>query len=367
LALEHNIIGTLDTSYLKLLQDNPPTAPYVSRGNRKDIIDIAEPHLHIDKELLSLVSIVADEGESQFMSITGGAGMGKTHLYWALKSLGNRQSSMPYRCIYTPPPSSSSRIGIQVYTPLIQEMGASYFVLCVKYAFAKAGLRDIASMYLNYPEYISRLRTAFPEISLDPLSVLARFGTDSKLRPLAMRWLLGHYLHAEDREKLGVDKCLDDERTALDTICLLLESSAVPVVFYLDEMETPFRTLDENGQEKFLSFIHSLVKESQNTVVICACLDQIWSKIESTIFPSESDISVSSVKLTPFTADHLREYIERFMSAYWMNQGVDIPHNELIPFSNADVIDMFRVSNGNPRKAIRLVHQVLEMKLSRVR
>ncbi|TFG11454.1 hypothetical protein EU537_12385 [Candidatus Thorarchaeota archaeon] len=351
--------------YLRLLHENPPVSPYVSRGTKQDLIDIAEPHVHVDKELLRLASLVIDRGESRFLPIVGGTGMGKTHLYWAIKSLGKRHTSTPYRCVYVPPPSSPSRIGIQVYTPFVEEMGSSHFVFCVKHAFAKAGLRGIKSLHLNYAEHLTRLKNAFPRYSGDLLAVVARYGTDSKLRPIALRWLLGHHLHAKEREKLQVDKCLDDDRTALDTLCLLIESSPVPIVFYFDEMESPFRTLDENGQEQFLSFIRLLSKKSQNAIIICACLDEIWKSIESTIIPSEDNISVEPVELIPFTVDHLREYVGSFMSAYWMNQGVDIPEDEIYPFSDNDIKTIFQISNGNPRNIIRIVHEVLEFKLIR--
>ncbi len=364
--MDSNVTKTLELSYLRHLHDNPPIAPYVSRGSKRDRIDIAEPHLHIDKELLRLISWVIDKGSSRILPIIGASGMGKTHLYWALKSLGKRHPSISYRCVYIPPPSSSSRIGIQVHTPLVEEMGASHFVSCVKYAFAKAGLRGMATMHLNYSEYLSRLKNAFPELSYDLLSVLARYGTDCKLRPKALRWLLGHYLHPKDRGKLQVDKCLDDDGTALDALCLLSESSEIPIVFYFDEMESPFRTLSETEQEKFLSFISLLTKKSKNAVIICACLDEIWTSIESTLIPPNDSISVTPLELVPFTADHLREYTQRLMSVYWINQGVDTPQDEMYPFSNDDIVNIYRISGGNPRKAIRLLYKVLELKSARI-
>ncbi|MFW9846153.1 MAG: hypothetical protein ACFFD6_05370, partial [Candidatus Thorarchaeota archaeon] len=74
-----------ESMYLEIMRENPPLKSYVSRGDTRDSIDIQGPHEDADRAIFRAIRFTMQDGLPRFQPILGGAGMGKTHLYWALK------------------------------------------------------------------------------------------------------------------------------------------------------------------------------------------------------------------------------------------------------------------------------------------
>ncbi len=342
--------------YLEILRDNPPMKRYVSRGDMPDQIDISGPHEDVDLAIFRILRFVMDDGTPRFQPILGEAGMGKTHLFWALKDQEKTFSKGKFLAVYVPAPPAPVRVPLHFHACLVDEAGEALFdsafdMLITKFGGVKGATADI----YDYTYALERLLVEYPGISADVVKVLLRYRLDPAQRDLARRWLFGDALSHHEIEQLGVRTILEEDDVTLATINLLLEGSEVPVVLFIDEMEGPYNTHGEEGERHFLEIIKRLYNESKNVMIVASCLTDIWERIYEVADPPTRSRMETPVSLREFSEKDVVEFITESMNKYWNEQNIDPPPDPLFPLSESDVKEAYTHSKGNPRDAIRFI------------
>lgn len=340
--------------YLEILRDNPPMRRYVSRGDMRDSVDIEGPHEDADKAIFRFLRFVMDDGTPRFIPILGTAGIGKTHLFWALKDREETFSKGKYRAIYVPSPPAPVRVPLHIHACIVDELGEELFENAVDMLIVKfGGLKGVTHEIYDYTYALERLLVDYPGISADVVKVLLRFRLDPAHRDLARRWLFGDALSDDEIEKLDVRTILEDDDVTLATLKLLLEGSEIPLILFIDEMEGPYNTHGEEGERHFLEVIKRLYNESKNVLFVASCLTEIWDRIYTIADPPTRSRMEKPVSLRHFTADDIQEFIEKTLENYWVEQNIDAPPNKLFPLEEKDIEEVFAESEGIPREAIR--------------
>jgi hypothetical protein len=340
--------------YLDILREDQPLKRFVSRGDMRDDIDIPNPHRDVDRAIFRVVRFTMKDSTPRFQPILGAAGIGKTHMYWVLKDQENYFAAGRFLAVYVPSPPSPARVPLHLHACIVDEAGERLFEQAVDMLITKfGGLKGVTHEVYDYTYALERILVDYPGISADVVKALLRYRLDPATRDLARRWLLGDALSDEEIGKLGVRTILEEDDVTMATIKLLAESSEVPILLFVDEMEGPYNTYGETGERHFLEVLKRMYNESKNIIIIASCLSDVWERIYNLVDGPTRSRMEAPVELSPFSREDVTAFVTETMARYWQLQNVESPLSPLFPFSESDIDDAFQHSGGNPREAIK--------------
>ena len=351
--------------YLEILRDDFPLKRYVSRGDTPDSIDIMGPHRDADSVIYRALRFTMKDGNPRFQPVLGAAGMGKTHLYWAIKDREKTLKDGEYRTIYVPSPPAPIRVPLHFHACIVDETGESLFEQAIDMLITKmGGLKGATHESYDYNYAVERLLSEYPGISADVVRVLLRYRLDPSHRDLARRWLFGDALSQEEIDELGVRTILEEDDVTMATLKLLADGSNVPLVLFIDEIEGPYNTHGIEGERHFLEVMKRLYNEAKNLVLVASCLTDVWDRIyEIADSPTKSRME-PVVHLRHFTKEDITAFIEKSMEKYWSEKNIDPPPDIIFPLTLEDIDEAFEESKGVPREAIRHLMPLFDARIT---
>jgi hypothetical protein len=351
--------------YLEILREDFPLKRYVSRGDTPDSIDIPGPHQDADSVVYRALRFTMKDGNPRFQPILGAAGMGKTHLYWAIKDREKSLKDGEYRAIYVPSPPAPIRVPLHFHACIVDETGESLFEQAIDMLITKmGGLKGATHESYDYNYAVERLLAEYPGISADVVRVLLRYRLDPAHRDLARRWLFGDALIQEEIDELGVRTILEEDDVTMATLKLLADGSNIPLVLFIDEMEGPYNTHGIEGERHFLEVMKRLYNEAKNLVLVASCLTDVWERIyEIADSPTKSRME-PVVNLRNFTREDITAFLEKSMVRYWSEKNIDPPLDIIFPLTSDDIDEAFQESKGVPREAIRYLMPRLDARIT---
>ncbi len=327
---------------MAIIQQNP-FSRYISRADMPDVIDLPRPRLEAEERIRRLVEMTRQTKIPKVLPILGEAGLGKTHFYWTLHS---RLSDV--LLVYVPPPTTPNSIMANFYFSIIRAHG-------------KFLLKNAAEQVVSRYGSIENALHSYAGSCANMIEALFVLQTDPSLSKYALRWLTGLEI---DQDSLKISKTImDDEGLALEGIKVLLQEAPVPIVFFVDELESLFISMGQEAELQFLESIKRLVNEVPNFVLVLSCITSLWDRIlelSSTAFQSRLE---PPVVLKRFTRQDLAQYAALILQKFWTSVNLEPEaQNPYWPLDNADIEASYAYSHGNPREAIKYLQNRLEEK-----
>jgi len=349
--------------YFDILRENPlPFQRYVSRGDMPDEVDICEPRKDVEEAILEAIELVRIDNTPRIVPVLGEAGMGKTHLYWALKE---KEKTHNFIAVYVPSPPNPLRTILHLYTCLMDVAGITLIENAANRLLETYGStekKSFLSVFGRRKKEFSVHQT-YSGVASDIVKVLLIYATNFALRNTAERWLLSETLDEEDLEKLGVRSILDDDETCFAALKILLDNADKVVLFYFDEMETPLRIWGEEAERQILETMKKLYNELKNCCFIITSLPETWEQLTRIMDASLSSRMELPAYLKPFSINDIKKFYVEHMKLYWEQFNLALPDDPHFPLKEEEFEKIYEVTKGNPRGVIKQLRRKLKEKL----
>lgn len=324
----------------EILLEQNPFNEYVSRSDRPDMIDIERPHIKADNAILTAVRMVKQGCSPRIIPILGEAGYGKTHVFWTL-----RRKLTDCLVVYVSPPPTPERVIPHFYFSLLREIGLELLQKLAEHVFSK---------YETFEEAV--MKHPGPETwIIQALHALTT--TNPSLRKQAKKWFAGI---ATGQAKVPEESLLDDDELALAALRVLLKYIDIPVVFFVDELETTYLAFGSDAQVRFLESIKRIYNECKNHIIILACITELYDRVLELVSPSVQGRMERPVLLRRFTREDIGAFVKRILGEFWKQHGIEVP-SPLFPLQRKDIDKVTKKSRGNPREVIRWLRDTIEL------
>ena len=322
-----------------LLEENPFTE-FVSRSDRPDMIDIEQPHTKVDNTILAAIRMIQRGNSPRIIPILGEAGYGKTHTFWAL-----RRKLNDCLFVYVSPPPAPERVLSHFYFCLLRVLGLELLQKLAEHVFSKYDTFEEALM--KHPGSETWIIQALHALTT----------TNPSLRKQAKKWFAGI---ATGQAQVPDESLLDDNELALAALRVLLKFIDIPVIFFVDELETTYLAFGPEVQVQFLENIKRIYNECRNHVIILACITELYDRILELASPSVQGRMERPVLLGRFTREDIDDFVRNVLGKFWKQHGLEVP-SPLFPLQAKDLDVVSKKSRGNPREVIRWLRDTIEL------
>ncbi len=352
-------------------REETPFDKFVSRGDLPDDFDIAGPHAEIDASVEQALTDIDETRVSKVVSVLGENGVGKSHLFWALRKKFYAQANF----IYVPAPVSKKSTLFDMYTRFVEGLGEDRVREILANIASNWGSRykiygifrttDVDSVIRRAIKLEAMGKTMNPYLE-DCIKAIIKFDLDPENRALAERWIFGEPMDFAELQVLGVERNMKEEETIFAMMKLLIESMEEALVLFLDELEKPFQTPDislEGGvadehPRNIFEIINKLINETTNVLAILSTNSNDWDRVKEHVPPQLLEKIGMNLTFRPFTFEEFRQLYLEILRKYWFDLEVGIIQDPFYPLNQKILEEIFQKGKANPRECLRILKKV---------
>lgn len=345
--------------YLDILKEGAtPFDRFVSRADMKDVVDVPEPRKLIDQTIMKLLNMIHKDHTTRFLPIYGAAGVGKTHLYWALKE---REDALKCYIVYIPSPPAPVRMLFHVYSCIMNELGDILLKkvgssLVNKYGGSHRSIDPLGVFkFRRSSQAIQSLaRKDFSGLQSEFVRTLITYHMKSLYWKLAERWLLGESLTEAELDKLGVSRVIEEDDISIAALKVVASHIDRTIIFYFDELEIPYNSFGSEAEKRLMSIQKRMYNEIPNTLIVVACLGEIWPRIIQITDSAMRSRMEMELELHPFNLEDTKRLFLHAMRIFWDENNIPTPADPYFPLNEGAFTVIFQKTKGNPRDSIKM-------------
>ncbi|MHA1520135.1 MAG: hypothetical protein ACTSRK_08120 [Promethearchaeota archaeon] len=352
--------------YLSILKKN--IHPFENSVSRSDIrshadrVDIVRPHQRLDHKFLRMKKTVQEARISKLQPILGEAGSGKTHYYWILK---DQEKSKPeskeydFRTIYVPSPPMPIRIPLHILTCVLDEQGIDIIGQTAKNLVSHFQKTPQDSMDTLKGRMIGYFGGIYSEI-IRVLLLYSWLDTPENVKKLCERWLFADALEESELAQLKVKNSIKNDQDAFGLLRIFDEFNGAPLVYFFDEMELLNRIHGSEAEIRLWEIIKKMFNESHNSLFFTTCLLTVWDRVQSSLDASIISRFEPEITLSAFSLEETARLNKKLMTQFWKSHFLKSPPNPFFPLNEHINKVIFQKSQGNPRKYLNLIGQIID-------
>ncbi len=356
------------TMYIDVLKEgSTPFDRFVSRADMKDLVDVPEPRKLIDNAIIKLLKMIANDHTTRFLPIVGAAGAGKTHLYWVLKE---HEEDLGFYTVYIPSPPAPVRMLFHIYSCLMDELGDVLLKkvgakLVKQYGGKNRSLDPFGLVkFKRSARELQRMaRKDFSGLQSEFVRALITYTMKALNWKLAERWLVGEALGEVNLNKLSLSRVIEEDDISIAALKVLTKYSDKSIIFYFDELEIPYRSFGPEAEIRLLSIQKRLYNEINNTLIIVACLKEIWPRVTELTDTAMRSRMEMELSLRPFTLQDTQNLYLRAMEKFWDENNIPSPSDPYFPLNEKVFELVFEKTRGNPRDTVKMIKVFIDQTL----
>ncbi|OLS12693.1 MAG: hypothetical protein RBG13Loki_3706 [Promethearchaeota archaeon CR_4] len=352
-------------------KEETPFDKFVSRGDLPEDFDIPGPHAEIDAVVEEALTDLYETRVSKIISVLGENGIGKSHLFWALRKKFYAQANF----VYVPAPITKKGTLFHIYTRFMDDLGEDRVRELLAKIASNWGSRykiygvfrttDVQSVIRRAIKLETTGKTVDRTLE-DCIKAIIIFDLDPENRGLAERWIFGEPMDFAELQILGVERNMKEEDTVFAMMKLLMEAMEESLVLFLDELEKPFQTpglsLEVEGIEKhprnILEVIYKLINETSNMLAILSTNSNDWERVREHIPPQLMEKVGPNLTFRPFTLEEFKTLFTDILSKYWRDREIGIIQDPWYPLDERIIEEIFQKGKSNPRECLRILKKL---------
>ena len=359
-----------------------PFVKFVATGEIKEDIGLVKSR----KNLLNSIQKIIDNNETIILPIIGKTGVGKTHLYWALKN------KLYYHNTIYISLENYKKFYYNIYSEFMEEMGPEVLrsitnKLCNEWGALerKFGFFHVSNMEKIRSNALEILKDNYEDkIALnDVINAISAHQLDSYKNAEAERWLLGELMDFKDLSHLNLLYDLSKRSYAYTILKIVIENFQLKSVLFIDDFEKIISLMKPKQESDMIfgpEWLYGDESESPDQIIAQKVLEKVLNlqKIEGLriIITLNSIQSLEKIKksieelnkdlipiineplfLSNFTEEDLFEYylknMEEFLISINYLDFLEYYPKSYFPLNKKLLNKIYNQADGNPREIIK--------------
>jgi len=369
---------------------NNPFKKFVCTSEIKEELNLVKSRDNFIKNIKSIVK----QNKNFILPIIGDVGVGRTHLYWALKN-----NLYYYNSFYISLESVYKKFFYNIYSEFIENLEIAPLKFVVNQLCENWGALERKYGFFHVVDIEKVKQTAFkqlltkyseidPETLIDAINGITTHQLDPYKKIEAERWLLGKLMDAKELSTLNLSHDLHKGKNAYILLRLLIENSKLGTILFIDDFEriikimkpqdeTPEEVFDPSwlygsemspndiASEKIFIKIIQLQKIDGLRIIITLksieALEQIKKKYQD-MDPELLSLIREPLFLKNFSEDDIFEFYKNTMSTFYnsieCNEFTLAFENPYFPLNKLTLKNIFEHTQGNPRAIIKILIKI---------
>ena len=216
-----------------------PFEKFVSTGEIKEDLGLVKSRFDLSESIVRIV----ENNKNFILPIIGKVGIGKTHLYWALKNrlyyfntIHLSLEKVYRKFFYNIYSEFIETIGLEPLRNIINQLCNDWGALERKYGFFHVA--NIEKVKNNaFEKLLNKFREGEKVALIDIITGIATHQLDPYKKIEAERWLLGELMNIKELSRLNLMYDLRKSKNAFIMLKLLIENSKLGTIFFIDDFE----------------------------------------------------------------------------------------------------------------------------------
>ena len=374
--------------FLNILKNGlNPFKKFVATGEIKEEIGMVKSR----KAFFETIREIIKENENFIQPIIGGVGVGKTHLFWALK-----RELLYNNSIYISLENVYRKFHYNLYTELIDTLTVEALrsitnKLCNEWGALekKFGFFHIADIEkirkkgyeMNEEKFLDRVAL------LDVVNAITAHQLDPYKRHEAENWLLGELMELRDLARLNLMHDLRGKNNAFTLLKFVIENAKLGTVLFIDDFEKIISMLNpqdetddifdpsyfygnenspnSSGPQKMFKNILQLQEIKGLKILITLKTVDALEEIKDLIKERNPNLLLTfkePVFIMDFTESDIFSFYKKNMEYFIRNiEYLDFLEefpDTFYPLNERTLKNIFEKGNGNPREIIKLLIRI---------
>jgi len=366
-----------------------PFKKFVSTGEIKEDLGLVTSRKSIIKRIITIIK----EEKNFILPIIGDVGIGKTHLFWALKN-----TLYYYNTIYISLDIVFKKFFYNTYSEFIDAIGVEPLRYIINHLCDEWGALDKIYGFFHVADIekvkkigFQKLESKFEENEKDALIDVINGIATHQLDPFkkieAEGWLLGELMNIRELSRLKLRYDLRKGKAAYVMLKLLIENSKLGTVLFIDDFEKIISMInpkDEDAEEvfdpswlygqsqnpeeissqKLLQKIIKLQSINGLRLIITLKFDQSLEEIKNRFQELSKDKIIKFIEpiyIENFIEDDIFDFYLSNMKHFLENIGLTKLAKEdfgYFPLNEQILRTIYSRSNGNPREIIKILIKI---------
>jgi len=365
-----------------------PFRRFVATGEITEYLGLVDSRT----ELLNYIKFMIETNENFILPLIGNIGIGKTHLFWALKS----ELKEKFNILYISLDNIYKKFFYNLYSEFIDELGVIELREITNHLCNKWGGYKKKYGFFPFEDIQKARKNAFNEWKYsfnnkaaleESINVITSHQLDPYKKIEAENYLLGELMNIRELLMLNVENDLRKKHNAYTMLKILIENSKLGTVIFIDDFETIISLLkveeeketffdsswlygaeespESIAAKKILKKIMNLLKIRGLRVLIILNSVNSLEEIKELITEKNKDFLITFKKpcfLYKFEEQDIFNFYKNNMSLFLKN--IKRPHlleeieNPYYPLNEELLKKIYNKTSGNPRKIIKALIEI---------